>query len=342
MDDEAIRFSMFRERPQPKLYLAPLKGFTDAVFRRTYVEHFSGFEGAVAPFITAIPSERLTERHTRDVLPGPNGGMALVPQILGCVSADFICLSNRLHGLGYPEVNWNLGCPFRPVVKKKRGSGLLPFPGLVDEFLDQIVPSLAGRLSIKMRLGRSEPDEIFSLLPVLNRYPIERIIIHPRTGRQMYGGRPDLEAFQACLEASRHRLVYNGDITSLNDFQILAQRFPRVDSWMIGRGALTDPFLPAVIKAGRNDISARVEKFKAFYDDLFQRYQAMLYGPGHLLDRMKGFWKYFAAAFTTGPDIEKRIHRTFKLSRYVETVERFFREEAQWKETGTSITCRFL
>jgi hypothetical protein len=30
--------------------------------------------------------------------------------------------------------------------------------------------------------------------------------------------------------------------------------------------------------------------------------------------------------------MEKLIHRTFKLPRYLETVERFFREGAEWKK----------
>ena len=323
---------MTDDRPQLKLLLAPLKGLTDAVFRRTYAEHFTGFDGAVAPFVTAIPADRITDHHVRDLLPRPNGGMPVVPQILGNTAGDFIFLARYLYDQGYPEVNWNLGCPFRPVAKKRRGSGLLPFPDQVDEFLDKTLRVLPGRLSIKMRLGRKRPDEIFKLFPVLERYPIEEITIHPRTGRQMYAGLPDLDTFQACLTATRHRIVYNGDINDLEGFQALAARFPRIDSWMIGRGALSNPFLPAVIRAGRDEIPDKAEKFRAFYEMLFARYQERLCGPAHLLDRMKGFWTYFAGAFQNGHDMEKLIHRTFKLPRYLETVERFFREGAEWKK----------
>lgn len=315
----------------PKLLLAPLKGLTDAVFRKTYAEHFSGFDGAVAPFITALPADRLTERHVRDLLPRADGGIPVVPQILANTAENFAFLARHLYDMGYPEVNWNLGCPFRPVTKKKRGAGLLPFPEQVNEFLDKTLRALPGRLSIKMRLGRSRPDEILRLLPVLDHYPIEEITIHPRTATQMYAGLPDLDMFQACLEQSRHRVVYNGDIIDLQSFQALAARFPAVDSWMIGRGALSNPFLPAIIKAGRDEISGKVEKFRAFYEALFGRYGERLCGPGHLLDRMKGFWTYFTAAFTNGREMEKRVHRTFNLSRYLEIVARFFKEDAEWK-----------
>ena len=69
-------------------------------------------------------------------------------------------------------------------------------------------------------------------------------------------------------------------------------------------------------------------------DDLFERTRARLSGPGHLLDRMKGFWTYFAAAFTEGPALAKEIHRTFQLPRYIDTVERFFLENATWRSSA--------
>jgi tRNA-dihydrouridine synthase len=169
-------------------------------------------------------------------------------------------------------------------------------------------------------------------LPILERYPIEEITIHPRTGAQMYGGLPDLETFQACLEQSRHRLVYNGDIFDLPGFQALAARFPRVHSWMIGRGALSNPFLPAIIKAGRDQIPAKAEAFQAFYEALFARYREQLCGPGHLLDRMKGFWTYFAGAFANGRKIQKQVHHAFSLPRYLAVVGHFFREKPEWKK----------
>jgi len=210
---------MTNDRRTPKLILAPLKGFTEAVFRNAFAAHFDGFDGAMAPFVTAVAAGRLAEKHIQDLLPQQNSRMPIEPQILGNSADDFIFLARRLCEMGYPEVNWNLGCPYRPVTKKRRGSGLLPFPEQVDEFLDRTLRALPGRLSIKMRLGRNRPDEIFKLLPIFNRYPLKEITIHPRTARQMYGGVPDLDTFQGCLEQSRHRLVYNGDITDLQGFR---------------------------------------------------------------------------------------------------------------------------
>jgi tRNA-dihydrouridine synthase B len=313
-----------------KLYLAPLRGLTDYIYRNTFSRHFGGFDAAVAPFIPTLKAIRVKPSHLKDVLPENNPAMSIVPQIIGNNHENFIPLARQLSDLGYKTVNWNLGCPFPMVAKKQRGSGLLPYPDKIDHFLEKTVPAIPNRLSIKVRLGRKTPDDIFKLIPIFNRYPLQDIIIHPRTGIQMYEGEPDLEAFASCLEMTHHRVMYNGDITDLSSFRNLSERFTNTTCWMIGRGAVINPFLPAIIKNASNSFHNQVETFRCFYEELFEEYQQVLSGPGHLLERMKGFWTYFSQAFKDGRKIRKKIHRALKLPRYLEIVERFFEEEAEW------------
>ena len=315
-----------------QLYLAPLRGFTDYIYRNTFTRHFCGFDGALAPFIPTVTADRIKPSHFKDILPENNATLPIVPQIISNQSGDFINLAVRLFDLGYTSVNWNLGCPFPMVAKKKRGSGLLPFPERIDDFLDKTVSSIPNRLSIKTRLGRRKITDIIELMPIFNRYPLAEIIIHPRTGIQMYNGKTDLDTFERCLEQSDHRVIYNGDIIDLKSFRDVFVRFGDLDGWMIGRGAVTNPFLPAIIKAGRDNISHKVEKFKRFYDELFENYQQRFSGPGHLLQKMKGFWTYFSKSFQNGRKIAKKIHRTQTLHRYMQIVDRFLAEEAHWKE----------
>jgi tRNA-dihydrouridine synthase len=313
-----------------KLYLAPLRGLTDHIYRNTFARHFDGFDAAVAPFIPTVSAAHFKNSHLRDVLPENNSAMPVTPQIIGNNPDDFISLAERLFELGYTTVNWNLGCPFPMVAKKRRGSGLLNYPELIEEFLDKTIPSIPNRLSIKARLGRKRTDEILKLILIFNRYPLKEIIIHPRTGKQMYDGEPDLDMFEKCLELSGHPIVYNGDINDLETFRAFSGRFNTINLWMIGRGALANPFLPSVINAGKDEFTGKVEIFRHFYEDLFNQYRQVFSGPGHLLARMKGFWTYFCRSFQNSRRIEKKVHRTQKLQRYLEIVDRFFDEDAQW------------
>jgi tRNA-dihydrouridine synthase len=312
------------------LILAPMRGFTDHIFRTTYGRHFFGLDSAVAPFLPTMTAGRIKSSTLADLLPQNNRLLPVTPQLIGNEPEAFIVLARRLHAMGYPVVNWNLGCPFPMVAKKMRGSGLLPHPGRIEDFLEKTVSRSPARISVKARLGRVRPDEILALMPIFNRFPLEEIIIHPRTGKQMYTGRPDLEMFRQCLQVSRHRIVYNGDIDDPVRFRFLAKSMPSVGHWMIGRGVLSDPFLPGRIKAGREVPRDPVAAFRRFYEDLFDGYRQVLQGPGHLLDRMKGFWKYFSLAFRDGDRIARRIHRSRHLARYREIVAAFW-QEACWE-----------
>jgi len=311
--------------PPPTLYLAPLRGLTDAIFRSVYGTFFRGIDRAVTPFLTTVEGFRIKPSHLKEVLPVHNRNMGIVPQILSKSAGDFIALAHELFDLGYASLNWNLGCPFPMVARKQRGSGMLPYPEMIDRFLDRTLTAIPNRLGIKLRLGRFESREIFALLPVLNRYPIEELIIHPRTGVQMYGGAPDLDAFERCLGATRHAVVYNGDIISAADYQRLKARFPGLDCWMIGRGVLIDPFLPEMLKD--HDVSGdRLSRFRHFHDTLFEEYGRILRGR-HLVDKLKGFWTYFARGFLDGNTVRKQVHKADSVARYRDAVERFFNED---------------
>lgn len=289
------------------LQLAPLHGLTNRVFRDAYFRHFTGFDGAVAPFILALRGSEVKPRHFKDLMPGPAaeapGGIPLVPQLLGNEAVAFAETARVLAGLGYAEVNWNLGCPHRMVANKQRGSGLLPFPERIGEVLDAAcaIPGLG--VSVKLRLGRSDPLDIARLMPVLNDHPLVKVIIHPRLGTQMYRGVTDLDGFARAAELCRHKLVYNGDIRDRATFEALRSRFPGVGEWMIGRGAVANPFLAEEIASGAV-AGDREQRLCAWHDDIYRRYREVLYGPAHVLDKMKEIWHYLVAS---RPGDRKRI-----------------------------------
>lgn len=305
-----------------RLYMAPLKGITDSLFRRVYYRHFDGIDGAVAPFINPQSQPRYPDKLISDLLPENNGARPLIPQLLNTDAEGFLALADRFFDLGYGTINWNLGCPVKMVAGKRRGSGLLPHPDEIIDLLDHVVPRLKQRLSIKMRLGYHSPEEALVLLPMLEPYPLAEIIIHARLGRQLYRGAVDLDQFGRCRSATSHRLVYNGDLVSLEDFTALAQRFDSIGSWMIGRGLLINPFLPAQIKGDEISPSERLDRLRRFHDDLYASSKQQLSGPGHLLGRMKQVWIYFIGAFPGKERLLKKITRASSEKRFQAAVEK--------------------
>jgi tRNA-dihydrouridine synthase B len=313
---------------EQRLYMAPIRGVTDHLFRTAFTDHFGGFDLAIAPFISSKRDHTFKTKYVKDVLPENNIALPVIPQILSNVAQDFTALANYLFDLGHGSINWNLGCPSRTVTSKKRGAGMLPHTDLIRTFLDDAFSGIKGKISVKLRLGWTSADDIFRLLPVLNQYPMEAVIIHPRTGIQQYEDEADLSAFERCLSSLKHPVVYNGDIRTYDDFKRLSHRFKGIRQWMIGRGCLADPFLPTVIRSGDTKVPDRIQTMKRFHDDLFEKYSRVLHGPSHLLNRMKGIWRYLSFSLKGSEKHTKKIYKTQKPDQYMDLVNLFF-ESAQ-------------
>lgn len=311
------------------IILAPLQGFTDVTYRNVYSNHFSGVDEAMAPFISTMGQMRLKPSRIKDVDPENNKRLFVVPQILGNVANDFIFLADHLYKMGHKRINWNLGCPHSKIAKKIRGSGLLMYPEKIDAFLDTVFPRISNSLSVKIRLGRKSKNEIFNLLPVLDKYPLDEVILHPRTGIQMYEGTSDHDAFAKALLNSQHPLTYNGDITDLNSFSTVQKKFPKIKRFMIGRGILSNPFIAEQIK----NISVnknKIVRLKAFHQDLFESYEKIFSGPAHLTGRMKGFWSYLGPSFKDSKKPIKTILKSTSIAAYLSRVEHFFKSKPEF------------
>lgn len=300
---------------KPVIYLAPLQGFTDYAFRQAFYALFEAPDVAFSPF---IETHKPDHRALRDVLPGHNQGIRLVPQILGNNAAEMQQVILHLRQLGYTEINWNLGCPYPMVTKRQMGAGLLPYPQQIDAILADLFKDSALRLSVKMRLGLTDPGDWKALVPVLNRYPLAEVIIHGRTACQMYKGEADVSAFPGMIGQLLHPVCYNGDINTLEDFQSLSQRLPGMSGWMIGRGLLANPLLVHEIKTNNKATPQEVKTaINRLHDQLIYQNSIRLSGESHLIHKVKPYWEYFAHSLPDAQKELKKIKKATTLSAYI-------------------------
>jgi hypothetical protein len=89
------------------LYLAPIQGVTEVVFRNLFCRHFPGFDAAMAPFINPQGQANFTQKVLADVLPERNTGLPLIPQLLHNNAENFIAMAARLEDLGYKDLPTN-------------------------------------------------------------------------------------------------------------------------------------------------------------------------------------------------------------------------------------------
>ncbi|WP_026838852.1 tRNA dihydrouridine synthase [Gillisia sp. JM1] len=292
------------------LLSSPLQGFTDFRFRNAFHHYFGGIDTFYAPYIRLDGKMVVKNSYQRDLLPEHNNTLEVIPQVITNDADEFLFVAKYVQELGYKELNWNLGCPYPMVTKRGMGSGLICDPAKIDNILERAHSETDILVSMKMRMGYENSNEILDAFPILDKYPLKNIAIHARIGKQLYKGGVDLDAFERCVTSTKHKLYYNGDITSVEAFKNMQERFPSIDHFMIGRGLIADPFLPSMIKKDTTEYPKdRWKIFSEFHDTIYEQYDAALSGPTPIKMKMQGFWSYFSESFSNPQKTFKKIKK---------------------------------
>jgi len=316
------------------LFLAPIQGMTDACYRNAYAKIFGGIDAYYAPFISTADMRKVNISLLKDILPERNDpSVRVVPQLLSNNGDDFILFAKAISDMGYKEINWNIGCPYSTVTKKKKGAGILPYTDMIKKFLDIACSDNSYTVTVKMRLGYKDKEDGIHVINILNEYPLGGVIIHARTGKQMYTGNVDLDSFEVLASACRHQVTYNGDIFTYDDFIRISTRFPDINSFMLGRGALRNPFLPSAIKGKTIPSSEKIKMIQCFHDEIFNYYKNALSGEKHLCDRMKEFWGYMLVHIDKDGKLLKKIKKCNTAAAYMEAVKQVFYTSYTWSDT---------
>jgi tRNA-dihydrouridine synthase len=311
-----------------QIYLAPIQGITDYIFRNQILKHFVGLDIVFAPFVRFQHGLEFKKSQLTDIQPINNQTEFFIPQILSKSAEEILYFAQYINNLGYKELNWNLGCPFPMVTNKQLGSGMLPYPEIIDQTLQNVFSKIETKLSVKMRLGLINSSESIDVIKILNNYPLSELIIHPRVGKQMYKGKVDLESFSKCLEISKHKICYNGDLNNYSDFVNLKNKFKSINTFMLGRGMIANPFLAEEItKEEVIDPGIKLERFSLFHNELFENYATVLSGPGHLLTKMQQFWEYFSLSFEDSHKVFKMIKKAKSVEKYQNAIFEIFNKQ---------------
>ena len=310
------------------LLSSPLQGFTDFRFRNAFNNYFGGIDTFYAPYIRLNGKLIIKNSYQKDLQPENNTTLEVIPQVMTGNADEFIFVVKYIQDLGYKELNWNLGCPYPMVTKQGMGSGLICNPDKINEILDRAHSETNVVVSMKMRMGYEHAKEILEVFPILDKYPLKNIAIHARIGKQLYKGGVDLDAFQRCVESTRNKLYYNGDITSVAKLKEMHQRFPTIDHFMIGRGLIADPFLPSMIKSDTTEYPKdRWKIFSEFHDTIYHQYDEALSGPTPIKMKMQGFWEYFAQSFSNPQKTFKKIKKANNPRAYQQAVREILNNE---------------
>jgi len=225
------------------LYLAPMAGVTDLVFRRICKE--LGADVMVTEFVSAEGIMQADER-TRVYTEFDDAQRPVGVQLFGADGPRMAEAARKIIDWKQPDfIDINFGCPVKKVVSKNGGSSLLKdcpvlaqVAASIHRGVGHIVPVTA-----KIRIGWDQSMiNAPEVCRILEDCGMQAIAVHGRTRAQGYTGEADWEVIDACSRAVSIPVIGNGDIQSGAD---VAHRRATtgVRGIMIGRAAMQSPWV---------------------------------------------------------------------------------------------------
>jgi tRNA-dihydrouridine synthase B len=232
------------------LYLAPMAGFTDQVFRGLCKR--LGADVVVTEFVMANrffdPRGRDTAWRLIDFTPEQR---PMGVQIFGSDPKRMGEAARMIVDRLQPDfLDINYGCPSARVVDQCAGSSLLRDLPRLAEVARGVVSAIDGTVPVtaKIRIGWDRSSIVaVEAGRLLEDEGIQALAVHGRTKEQGYTGDADWETIGAVAEALRIPVIGNGSITSAADVQ-LRRSTTAVRGLMIGRAALGYPWIFREIK----------------------------------------------------------------------------------------------
>ena len=246
----------FTRRPErPPLYLAPMAGVTNSVFRR--ICKARGADVLTTEFVSSEGIMHRNERteHYVDFEPGER---PLGVQLFGGDPDQLARGAQAVVDWKQPDfIDINFGCPVNKVVCKNGGSALLRDGALLASIASAVVRAVAPLpVTAKIRTGwDAQSVNAVDNARHLEDAGITRLTVHGRTRAQGYSGEADWEVIAAVAEAVQIPVVGNGDI---NSAEVALQRWRHapVSGLMVGRAAMSSPWIFQEIAAAFRGLNA--------------------------------------------------------------------------------------
>jgi len=306
----------------PATILAPMAGVTDTVFRRV-IRSLGGCGLIMTEFTSAEGLTRNSERTLHYLYFGEDEH-PIAAQIFGSDPEVMASAAALTQELGFDQVDINLGCPVKKVVKCG-GSGLLRDLPHLENLLGKVRSAVTIPLTIKIRSGWDENNIVaVEVARMAERIGVEAIAVHPRTRMQGYAGSANWSVIRAVKQAVRMPVMGNGDIHTPQDAVRMIDE-TGCDAVMIGRAASSNPWIfrqiQDYIATGRYDEPTELDRYhllSGYFRSLIAAEMPDAVG------KMKQFASLFTHGVRNGADLRYAVHHSQGTAEILDSVDSFF------------------
>ncbi|WP_341503579.1 tRNA dihydrouridine(16) synthase DusC [Gallaecimonas sp. GXIMD4217] len=236
-----------------KLILAPMEGVVDHLMRQLLTE-LGGFDLCVTEFVRVVDQvlppkvfyKLCPELHQGARTPS---GVPVRIQLLGQSPVWLAENAARAVELGSPGVDLNFGCPAKTVNKHRGGAVLLKEPETLYAIVKAVREAVPADqpVTAKIRLGFDDKSLALENAAAIEAAGASELAIHARTKREGYKPPAYWDWIAKVREVVKLPVIANGEIWSRED-ALNCQAQSQCQDLMLGRGALAQPNLAAVIK----------------------------------------------------------------------------------------------
>ena len=225
------------------LYLAPMAGVTDRVFR-SICKHL-GADVMVTEFVSSEGIIRRDDR-TRKYTEFDDQQRPVGVQLFGADGEKMSEAAKKIIDWKEPDfIDINFGCPVNKVVSKNGGSSLLRDCPVLAKVASTVVKGVGDQVPVtgKIRIGWDfDSINAVEVSTILEESGMQAVSIHGRTRSQRYSGEADWNVIDECSKSISIPVIGNGDISSGLDVQEKIEN-TSVSGIMIGRAAMHNPWV---------------------------------------------------------------------------------------------------